>query len=159
MTPLADLLALLRTDLGDPDGELLAENDLVRAISRGLAVVCNDLGLTYGVVENGGALGVDPDLSAQDQELVLLRAHAFCAGMLRSAASANFAFSSADKKVDKTMQAQAWGDLEKDLLARYKAAVARIRPETADGVLTVDDMRPRVFEVGRHHHHGRDRCS
>jgi len=79
----------------------------------------------------------------------VLRAHAFCCSMLRSAASANFSFGSGDKRVDKTMQAQAWADLEKDQLDRYREAVSRINPSLAEGLLDVGNIRPRIFEVGR----------
>jgi len=50
--------------------------------------------------------------------------------------------------VDKSMQAKAWGDLEKDLLARYREVVSRINPEMNDGHLPVENMKPQIFEVG-----------
>ena len=142
---ISEAIALLRVDLGDPDGELLADNDLLRALTRAVATVNRDLGRRYAIESD--AIVPDPDTGDQT-DLILLRAHAFCCSMLRSAASANFSFSSADKKVDKSMQAKAWGDLEKDLLARYREAVSRINPEMNDGLLPVENLRPQIFEVG-----------
>jgi len=142
---ISEAIALLRTDLGDSSGELLADNDLLRAITRAVAAVNRDIGRAYAI--EGDEIIPDPD-SGDETDLILLRAHAFCCSMLRSAASANFAFSSADKKVDKSMQAKAWGDLEKDLLSQYRKAVARLNPEMADGLLQVENMKPQIFEVG-----------
>ena len=141
-----EAIALLSTDLGDPAGELLSDNDLLRALTRAVLAVNRDIGRTYAI--DGDTIIPDPD-SGDETDLILLRAHAFCCSTLRSAASANFSFSSADKRVDKTMQAEAWGDLEKDLLARYREAVSRINPEMNDGLLPVCDMRPQIFEVGK----------
>ena len=141
----SEAIALLRTDLGDSSGDLLAENDLLRALTRAVTAVNRDLGREYAI--EGDEIIPDPG-SGDETDLILLRAHAFCCSMLRSAASANFAFSSADKKVDKSMQAKDWGDLEKDLLARYREAVSRINPEMNDGLLPVENMRPQIFEVG-----------
>ena len=142
----SEAIALLRTDLGDQAGELLSDNDLLRALTRAVTAVNRDLGRKYSI--EGDVIAPDPD-SGDETDLILLRAHAFCCSMLRSAASANFSFSSADKRVDKTMQAEAWGDLEKDLLARYREAVSRINPEMNDGLLPVENMRPQIFEVGK----------
>ena len=144
---LSEAMALLRTDLGDPAGEFLSDNDLLRALTRSVLAVNHDIGRTYAI--EGEAIVPDP---GAESELILLRAHAFCCSMLRSAASANFSFSSADKRVDKTMQAETWGDLEKDLLARYSEAVSRINPSMNEALLPVEDMRPQIFEVGRHRH-------
>jgi hypothetical protein len=149
MTLVSDILALLRTDLGDAAGELLGDNDVLRALTRSILAVNRDIGRMYQIAGDD----INPDLSGDDADLVVLRAHAFCCSMLRSAASANFSFGSGDKRVDKTMQAQAWGDLEKDLLARYREAVNRINPAPADCLLDVGNVRPQIFEVGRHHHH------
>ena len=124
---ISEAIALLRTDLGDQAGELLADNDLLRALTRAVLAVNRDIGRTYAI-ENDSIV---PD-PGNESELILLRAHAFCCSMLRSAASANFSFSSADKRVDKTMQAEAWAELEKDLLARYREAVCRINPDMND---------------------------
>ena len=141
----SEAIALLRVDLGDPNGEMLSDNDLLRALTRAVTAVNRDLGRSYAI--EGDEIIPDPD-SSDEFDLILLRAHAFCCSMLRSAASANFAFSSADKKVDKSMQAKAWGDQEKDLLARYHEAVSRINPEMNDGLLPVENMKPQIFEVG-----------
>ena len=140
---ISEAIALLRVDLGDSSGDLLSNNDLLRAITRAVAAVNRDLGRQYAI--DGDEIVPDP---GAESELILLRAHAFCCSMLRSAASANFTFSSADKKVDKSMQAKAWGDLEKDLLARYRESVTRINPEMNDGLLLVDNIVPQIFEVG-----------
>ncbi len=140
---IAEAIALLRTDLGDSSGDLLADNDLLRAFTRAILAVNRDIGRTYAIDEDT----IIPN-PGDETDLILLRAHAFCCSMLRSAASANFTFASADKKVDKSMQAKAWGDLEKDLLARYREAVSRINPEMNDGLLPVENMKPQIFEVG-----------
>ena len=147
MTPVSDILALLRTDLGDAAGELLGDNDVLRALTRSILAVNRDIGRLYQIAGDD----IAPDLSGDDADLVVLRAHAFCCSMLRSAASANFSFGSGDKRVDKTMQAQAWGDLEKDLLDRYRDAVEKIVPPVADCLLDVGNVRPQIFEVGRRH--------
>ena len=148
MTQVSDILALLRADLGDAAGELIGDNDVLRALTRAILAVNRDIGGHYQIAGEE----ITPDLTVDDVDLVVLRAHAFCCSMLRSAASANFSFSSGDKRVDKTMQARAWGDLEKDLLDRYREAVARINPTLADGLLDVGNIRPQIFEVGRHRH-------
>ena len=145
MTQVSDILALLRTDLGDAAGELLGDNDVLRALTRAILAVNRDIGRVYQITGDG----IEPDLTGDDADLVVLRAHAFCCSMLRSAASANFSFGSGDKRVDKTMQAQAWGDLEKDLLARYREAVSRINPALADGILEIGNVRPQIFGMGR----------
>ena len=147
MTQVSDILALLRTDLGDAAGELLGDNDVLRALTRAILAVNRDIGRVYQITGDG----IEPDLTGDDADLVVLRAHAFCCSMLRSAASANFSFGSGDKRVDKTMQAQAWADLEKDLLDRYREAVSRINPALSDGLLDPGNVRPKIFEVGRRH--------
>ena len=147
MTAVSDVLVLLRTDLGDAAGELLGNNDVLRALTRSLLAVNRDIGRNYQIAVDE----ITPELTGDDADLVVLRAHAFCCSMLRSAASANFSFGSGDKRVDKTMQAQAWGDLEKDLLDRYREAVSRINPALADGMLEIGNVRPQIFEVGRRH--------
>ena len=147
MTQVSDILLMLRTDLGDTAGELLGDNDVLRALTRAILAVNRDIGRAYQITGNE----IAPDLTGDDADLVVLRAHAFCCSMLRSVASANFSFGSGDKRVDKTMQAQAWADLEKDLLDRYREAVSRINPSLADGLLDVGNIRPRIFEVGRRH--------
>ena len=147
MTAVSDILAMLRTDLGDAAGELLGNNDVLRALTRAILAVNRDIGRNYQISGDE----ITPELTGDDADLVVLRAHAFCCSMLRSAASANFSFGSGDKRVDKTMQAQAWGDLEKDLLDRYREAVSRINPALADGMLEIGNVRPQIFEVGRRH--------
>jgi len=145
MTQVSDILALLRTDLGDAAGELLGDNDVLRALTRAILAVNRDIGRVYQITGDG----IEPDLTGDDADLVVLRAHAFCCSMLRSAASANFSFGSGDKRVDKTMQAEAWADLEKDLLARYREAVSRINPALSEGLLDVGNIRPQIFGMGR----------
>ena len=145
MTPVSDILAMLRTDMGDAAGELLGAGDVLRALTRAILAVNRDVGRSYRI----DGEHITPDLSGDDADLVVLRAHAFCCSMLRSAASANFSFGSGDKRVDKTMQAQAWGELEKDLLDRYREAVSRINPALADGMLEIGNVRPQIFEVGK----------
>ena len=148
MTSFSDLTALLRIDLNDARGELLGDDDLGRALSRAVLAINRDIGRSYEVIEDAGSLFVTPDIEGEDSELALLRAHAFCCSMLRSAASANFSFTSADKKVDKSMQAKAWADLEKDLLAKYRETVSRLNPAMNEGLLPVENLSPQIYEVG-----------
>ncbi len=49
MTAVSDILVLLRTDLGDAAGELLGDNDVLRALTRAILAVNRDIGRNYQI--------------------------------------------------------------------------------------------------------------
>ena len=136
---LEELIAVLRTDLGDPNGESIDDTSLERAIRRALPLVCRDLDVFHKFV--GGEVQPEPD--DLFQELLLLRAQAFACSMLRAITARNFSFKSGDKEVDKTKQADWWARQEKDLLDEYKARIEDLKPGDPTVAVT-----PMIYEVG-----------
>jgi hypothetical protein len=100
----------------------LLDNDLHAGLSR--ADRRRESRSGTPVRHDGDEIVPDPD-SDDETDLILLRAHAFCCSMLRSAASANSSRFLPPTRCRQIHAAKAWGDLEKDLLARYREAVSR----------------------------------
>jgi len=144
---LADLVAALRVDLGDPEGVLLAATALERAIRRATYQVGRDLSLTLTVV--AGEIVPEPPADAAD--LLSLFAMICACQMMRARTANAFSFSSGDKRVDKTQQPEHWAKLEADLVALYRRRLSEVSGGTDAGDEVL--LRPRglsalVFERG-----------
>lgn len=135
---LEELIAVLRTDLGDPNGELADDASLERAVRRALPLVCRDLDVSHRIVD--GVFQPEPD--DLFKELLLLRAQAFACSMLRAMTARNFSFKSGDKEVDKTRQADWWAKQEKDLLAEYRGRIDAVKPGDPTVAVT-----PMIYEL------------
>ena len=142
----AELSALLRTDLADPNRERFSDDVLSRCVGRSIFPVAWDLDLCFSV-ESGV---IDPTPGSDTQEMILLHARIEACRFMRAATANSFSFSSGDKRVDKTSQPEHWAKLEADLTATYRERLAALRPETAhaDIVFTPTDIKPLVYEQG-----------
>ena len=118
-----DLRATLRLDLADPEQSLFSDETLTRCLLRGVFVVARDLGISLSV--HGEEIVPEPAGEVCEFLLLLGRIHA-CQTMRAQTANA-YAFSSADKRVDKTKQPEHWAKLEADLRVEYGQRLAATR--------------------------------
>ena len=121
MTPLSDLTAKLRLDyhdtLSDPAHDL-SDEQLCRCIERGLLFLNRDFAAVYTV--NGDV--VDPVLTMEHRELLLLRSLALVCETMAAKSSRQVSFSSGDKSVTHGDEARIWLALGERSMARYDAA-------------------------------------
>ena len=144
---LADLLAALRIDLGDPEGALLDDPALERAVRKAVFLVAKDLAITLSLVASEIVPGPPPET----EELILLLAEIHACQMMRARTANAFSFSSGDKRVDKTSQPEQWAKLEADLLATYRRRLSEIRgggDAGDDTILRPRGLSPLVYERG-----------
>ena len=123
----SDLLALLRTDLGDEDAALFDETTLTRCLHRAAFVLGRDLDTAFAI--QAGEIVPAPEGAAQELLLLLARIHA--CEVMRSRTANAFAFSSGDKRVDKSRQPEQWAKLEADLRDQYRSRLKEVKPEAA----------------------------
>ena len=97
---LADLVAVLRTDLSDPQGELFTDDVLSRCILKGVYRLARDLEISLSIV-NGEVV---PEPEGEPRELLLLLGQIHACQVMRAQTANAFSFSSGDKRVDKTKQ-------------------------------------------------------
>lgn len=142
----SDLLAVLRTDLADPNAERFADEVLTRCILKSVPPVGRDLGVQMSV--SGGEIAPEPQ--GEILEMLLLQARIEACRFMRAATANSFSFSSGDKRVDKTNQPEHWAKLETDLTAAYRQRLHEIRPEAGhdDYILTPRELRPVAYEQG-----------
>lgn len=142
----SDLLAMLRTDLADPNAERFTDEVLNRCILKSVFPVGRDLGEQMSV--SGGE--ITPEPRGETIEMLLLLARIEACRYMRAATANAFSFSSGDKKVDKTSQPEHWAKLESDLTAEYRLRLLEIRPEAGrdDYILTPRELRPVICEQG-----------
>lgn len=145
---LSELMASLRTDLGDSDGTLFEEATLVRCLLKSAYLLARDLAIEY-VVQDGEIV---PEPADEERELLLLLARIAACQVMRAVTANAFSFASGDKRVDKTKQASHWADLETALRAQYRARLAEVNP---NAVLGDDDyfvnpgaVSPLLYEQG-----------
>ena len=75
-----------------------------------------------------------PEPLGDTAELLLLLGQIHACQLMRVRTANNFAFSSGDKRVDKTGQTKSWAELEADLTQRYAQRVRDIHPGEETGV-------------------------
>ncbi len=145
---LSDLVANLRTDLGDAAGDLFPEATLTRCLQKSVFRLARDLGVEWALV-NGE---IQPEPVGENRELLLLLARIHACQVMRTATAGAFSFTSGDKSVDKTKQASHWAQLEADLRTQYKARLAEINPATTlaedDYFVNPGDIGPVIYEQG-----------
>lgn len=144
---IADLAALLRTDLADPNAERFSDEVLTRCVLRSIYPVGWDLEVKMVVVEGV----IDPTPDDITQEMILLQARIEACRFMRAATANAFSFSSGDKKVDKTSQPEHWAKLEEDLNAAYRERLNDIRPGAGDDDILTPDLTPVIY--GHRHRH------
>jgi len=144
----SDLLAVLRTDLGDSDATLFDETTLTRCLHRAVFMLARDLEMAFAIVDGE----IVPAPEGVEQELLLLLARIHACEVMRSRTANAFAFSSGDKRVDKSRQPEQWAKLEADLRDQYRSRLKEVKPEAA---LAEDDyfvhpghIVPVVYEQG-----------
>jgi len=144
----SDLLAVLRTDLGDSDATLFDENTLTRCLHRAALMLARDLEMVFAIVDGE----IVPAPEGVEQELLLLLARIHACEIMRSRTANAFAFSSGDKRVDKSRQPEQWAKLEADLREQYRSRLKEVKPEAA---LAEDDyfvhpghIAPVIYEQG-----------
>jgi hypothetical protein len=146
---IADLVAVLRMDLADPNAERFSNEILTRCILRSIYPVGYDLKVKMTVVEGV----IDPAPEGELQEMILLQARIEACGFMRAATANAFSFSSGDKKVDKTSQPEHWAKIEEDLNAAYKQRLNDIRPGAGDDDVMTPDLVPVIYGPGHGHRH------
>jgi hypothetical protein len=144
----SDLLALLRTDLGDEDAALFDETTLTRCLHRAALVLGRDLDIAFAI--QAGEIVPAPE--GVERELLLLLARIHACEVMRSRTSNAFAFSSGDKRVDKSKQPEHWAKLEADLRALYRSRLKEVKPDAAlvedDYFVKPGHIAPVVYEQG-----------
>lgn len=146
---LAELVRLLRLDLGDGQAHQFSDLELGRCVEKGLFPLGRDLGVSYRMVDDQ----VEPQMSGETRELLLLLGQINACQRMRAQTANTFSFSSGDKSVDKTKQAEHWAKLEKDLTAAYQKRLQALNPSGGDGdsgsvLLTPTLLRPVIYEQG-----------
>jgi len=145
----ADLIAVLRTDLADPDCERFSDEVLSRCILKSVPAVARDLGVEMSI-SGGDIVGFPP--CSETLEMLILAARIEACRFMRAATANAFSFSSGDKRVDKTSQPGEWAKLEADLTAEYKERLHTIRPEAplGDDYIITPELRPVIYQQGVH---------
>ena len=145
---MSDLLALLRTDLGDGDETLFEEATLTRCLHKGALVLAGDLDTAFAIQDGE----IVPEPVGMEQELLLLLARIHACQVMRSLTANAFAFSSGDKRVDKSKQPEHWAKLEVDLRAQYRARLKEVNPGAVltgdDYFITPNGLTPEIYEQG-----------
>ena len=141
---LSDLLEKLRVDVGDPEGTVFSDDECKRALDRAVTRVNMDLSTDYAL----GDTELAPDPTDDHLELLLLAAHAFLAGMRRSAsATTGMVFQSGDKKVDKSKTFTSWASMCDSLWSQYRRLAARLAGSFPDNdILTPQGLGPVIYE-------------
>jgi len=122
---LIDIRNKLRLEYDDSSSPpLLTDEQLNRAITRALTAINLNLERAYAIVEED----FQPNLDADDEEVLLTQAMITVCAMLQSKTARNFSFSSGDKKIDKTKQPEYWAKLGQNYEARYKEMVSERNP-------------------------------
>ena len=138
---LSELKTALRLEYYDRDenNPLLEDEQLERALRRGIVSINKDLKLSYVVDAQGN---ITPELEDEDREVLLLNALIVVCRMMQAKTARNFSFSSGDKKVDKTKQPSYWAELGSSYQAQYNQAVSERNPEFRSGV---PDITPQIY--------------
>lgn len=147
---LADLVAVLRTDLADPEGERFSDEVLSRCILKSVPCVARDLGIEMSI-SGGEILNCPPQ--GETLEMLILAARIEACRVMRAATSNAFSFSSGDKKVDKTSQPEQWAKLEADLISEYRERLHGMSlPGSLDDdyIITPRDLKPVIYHQGGH---------
>ncbi len=143
----ADLLASLRLDLSDPDGALFTDEALTRCLEKGVYRLARDLDTRLSVVDGK----IEPEPEGVTREMLLLLAQIHACQLMRAKTANAFAFSSGDKRVDKTKQPEHWAKLEQDLEILYKQHLSRVRPGVAsspEDTIVSPNLKPVIYEQG-----------
>ena len=138
---LSELTTSLRLEYHDRDVDspLLEDEQLERALRRGIVSINKALKLSYVVDAQGN---ISPELEDEDKEVLLLSALSVVCRMMQAKTARNFSFSSGDKKVDKTKQPSYWAELGSSYQLQYNQAVAERNPEFGSGV---PDVIPQIY--------------
>jgi len=141
---LSDLKSALRLEYHDRDenNPLLGDEQLERALRRGIISVNKDLKLQYVIDAEGN---FTPELENEDKEVLLLLALTVVCRMMQAKTARNFSFSSGDKKVDKTKQPAYWAQLSNSYQAQYNQAVSARNPEYGSGI---PEVTPQIYGLG-----------
>ena len=122
---LIDIRNSLRLEYDDTESpNQLSDDQLNRSINRAVTAVNLNLERSYAIV------GVDfqPELTADDEEVLLTQAMITVCAMMQSKTARNFSFSSGDKKVDKSKQPDYWAKLGKAYDEKYVKMVKELNP-------------------------------
>lgn len=144
---LSSLIATLRQDLSDPDGEIFIDMVLTRSLGSAAFRLNRDLSLSLRV--QAGVMTPEP--TPEQEELLLLLARIFSIQVQRAATANAFQFSSADKSVNTTSQPKQWADLESSLWEEYNHRISLIRQGAglaSDPYIITPTFNPAVCELG-----------
>lgn len=138
------LCADILLDFTGEEGEPLAPLEYIRrAAERALPVMAADLGLSY-LLEGEETT---PSMPGDHRELWLIRTKILVCRLLRAQAAQRVDFSSGDKRMSRASEAKHFAELEKDLMAEYRAQVKRLNP-LADEVLISLEAQPLIYTMG-----------
>ena len=116
MSAIADLITALRHELAAADETVLTSDQLRTAIKRGLMFINRDFETSY-VVDGEN---ITPDLTAEDQELLLLSAIPTCCGIEIAKAARRPSFKAGNISVDRSRAVGAWRELLKETRTEYR---------------------------------------
>jgi len=138
---LSDLKTVLRLEYHDRDenSPLLEDEQLERALRRGVVSINKDLKLTHSIDGQGN---ISPDLEDEDKEILLVSALTVVCRMMQAKTARNFSFSSGDKKVDKTKQPAYWAELGRNYQSQYNQVVSERNPEYGGGI---PEVIPQIY--------------
>lgn len=138
---LSELKTALRLEYHDRDenNPLLEDEQLERALRRGIVKINKDLNLEYAIDVQDA---ISPDLEEEDREVLLLNSLTVVCRMMQARTARNFSFSSGDKKVDKTKQPSYWAELGRSYQTQYNQSVYERNPEFGSGV---PDVTPQIY--------------
>ena len=122
---LIDIRNSLRLEYDDTESpNQLSDDQLNRSINRAVTAVNLNLERSYSIV----GVGFQPELTADDEEVLLTQAMITVCAMMQSKTARNFSFSSGDKKVDKSKQPDYWAKLGKAYDEKYVKMVKELNP-------------------------------
>ena len=148
---LADLIALMCTDLADPDKERFNDEVLSRCILKSVSAVARDLGIEMSI---SGTDILNCPSQGESLEMLILAARIEACRYMRAATASAFSFSSGDKRVDKTSQPEQWAKLESDLIEEYQQRLHDMGLSGLmedDYIITPHEVHAAIYEQGVHH--------
>lgn len=148
MATLSDIIAALRIDLADPEGEVFDDAAARRAVETALVDLNADLDARYALLDAGTGEVLEPEPPALHREMLVLLAATRLAGSIKIRHADAIKFSSGDKSADLTAAFKQWAEAEETFAERYKERLLRLKPELGDDVFNLTGAPlPRIFDT------------
>ncbi len=120
MSTVTELITSLRHSLAAADETVMTTDQLRTAVLRAVAQVNRDFGVAYEVAGDV----ITPDLSAGDQELVLMNATIACCMIEIARAGRQPSFKAGTISIDRSKAVGAWRELLSSLRGTYERLAA-----------------------------------